>query len=258
MSLKLMFDSVAREYDLLNSVLTWKLDEVWRGFCARECASGAFIVDLCCGTGNLALHISNYSSSRALVVGLDFSRAMLNRALSKKLKEKRKRRCNDIRQNKARVNACDINFILADATCLPFRHRCIDRIGVSFSFRNLVYRNPNAMTCLKEIVRVLQPRGKFVCIETSQPRPRLLRILYHLYLRKVVPFVGGLVSRRESAYRYLGVSATNFPAAEEIAYMLSRAGFPEVSFKRMTFGVVALHLGNKIVRLEEDHRIEKL
>jgi len=245
MSLKLMFDNVVKEYDLINCMLTWKLDEVWRGFCAKECASGGVIVDLCSGTGNLALHISNYSTSRAFVIGLDFSRAMLKTAMSKKLIEKRKRRCNGIRQKKARVNPCDINFILADAACLPFQDECVDRIGTSFSFRNLVYKNPKAMTCLKEIVRVLQPRGKFVCIETSQPRQRLLRILYHLYLRKVVPFVGGLVSRRKGAYRYLGVSATNFPPAEEIADMLSHAGFPEVSFKRMTFGVVALHLGIK-------------
>jgi len=144
-----------------------------------------------------------------------------------------------------KITTHNISFILADATCLPFRDECIDRIGISFSFRNLVYKNTKANTALREIVRVLRPEGKFVCVETSQPKRRLLRTLYHLYLRKVVPFVGGLISERKNAYRYLGISATNFPRAEEVADTLSNAGFQEVSFKHLAVGIVALHVGVK-------------
>ncbi len=193
------------------------------------------VVDLCCGTGDLALHISKHVAPEASVLGLDFSKAMLRRAISKKHAERQKRD----------QFTHDISFILADAAHLPFKDDSIDRIGISFSFRNLVYRNPKAKTCLREALRTLRPRGKFVCVETSQPRFRPLRFLYHLYLIGVVPLVGWLVAGHKGAYRYLGISAKNFPSAKEIADMLLNAGFRSVSFKHMTFGVVAIHVGVK-------------
>ena len=230
MSLKSMFTDVADRYDLLNRILTWTLDETWREFGARQCASGGVTVDLCCGTGDLSLHIIKHVSSGALVAGLDFNKAMLNKAVNKK---------------RAEHDRSDINFILANAAHLPFKKACVDCIGISFSFRNLIYKNPQASTVLSEIVRSLQVGGKFVCVETSQPKRRSLRILYHLYLMKIVPLIGWIISRRKNAYRYLGMSATNFPSAEEISRMLLNAGFREVSFKRLTFGIVARHVGVK-------------
>jgi len=240
-----MFTSVVKKYDLLNRILTLGLDEVWRKTCAKEFAYGKVIVDLCCGTGHLSQHILKHVVPETCVLGLDFSKAMLEKAVNKKLVEKRKRRQIDTRHDKVGVDAHDVSFILADSAHLPFKDDNIDCIGISFSLRNLVYRNPQAKMCLREVVRTLRPRGKFICVETSQPKRRLLRVLYHLYLQKVVPLVGWLVSGRKSAYQYLGISATNFPSAEEIADMLLNAGFREASFKHLTCGVVALHVGVK-------------
>jgi len=230
MSLKPMFNSVAKRYDLLNRLLTWTLDETWREICAQQCASHGIIVDLCCGTGNLTSHILKHTAPETIVVGLDFSKAMLARAVNK---------------NHTEPKASYLSFILADAAHLPFKEGSIDCIGISFSFRNLVYKNPQAKASLKEAVRSLRFDGKFVCVETSQPTRRLLKTLYRLYLMKIVPIAGWLVSGRKNAYRYLGMSAANFPSAEEIVIMLKSVGFRKVSFKPLTFGVVALHMGAK-------------
>ncbi len=240
-----MFDSVSNTYDLLNRILTWGLDEGWRKICAEECATGTVILDLCCGTGDLALLISRRASPEACIIGLDFSKAMLEKAINKRLAERQKRKKVNIALDKVDVDPRDIGFILADAAYLPFKDESIDRVGISFSFRNLIYKNPKAELCLRDVLRALRPGGKFVCVETSQPERRSLRVLYHFYLRRVVALIGGYISGRKGAYRYLGTSAANFPTAEEIADRLLSAGFRKVSYKHMTFGAVAIHTSVK-------------
>jgi demethylmenaquinone methyltransferase/2-methoxy-6-polyprenyl-1,4-benzoquinol methylase len=237
MSLKPMFARVVKRYDFLNHLLTWGFDTVWRKTCAKECTSGQVIIDLCCGTGDLALNISKLVALETTILAMDFSKMMLKRAKAKEDSERRKR---DIKQKKS-----DVNFILADATHLPLNEGIIDRICISFSFRNLIYKNPKSKTFLMEILRTLRLQGRFVFVETSQPKSLLFRVLYHLYLSRVVPLVGWLISGNKGAYHYLGISATNFPSAEEVSKMLSSAGFRNVSFRRITFGAVALHVGEK-------------
>lgn len=238
MSLKPMFTRVVKKYDFLNHLLTWGLDTVWRKSCAKECASRGVLVDLCCGTGDLALNISKLTASEATVLGLDFSKMMLKRAKDKEYSERLR---NDIEKQKKN----DINFILADATYLPLKNDAVERMCISFSFRNLVYRNPKAKTFLREVLRTLRHQGKFIFVETSQPKSLFLRILYHLYLSRDVPLIGWLFSGNKGAYRYLGISATNFPSAEKVTKMLLTAGFRNVLFKPITFGTVALHVGVK-------------
>ncbi|NIP66887.1 ubiquinone/menaquinone biosynthesis methyltransferase [Candidatus Bathyarchaeota archaeon] len=241
-----MFTNVVETYDLINRILTWGLDKVWREACAKECLSSGIVLDLCCGTGDLALYVSKHASPSVSVLGVDFSKAMLYRAVNKRAKAERKESCRIKKgQEELGVDTCNVSFILADAGHLPFKNECIDRIAISFSFRNLVYGNPLAKIYLKEVLRTLRPRGRLVCVETSQPRTSPLRFLYHLYLRKVVPLVGGLMSGQKGAYRYLGISAIHFPSGGEIAEMLLSAGFREISFKPMTLGVVGLHVGIK-------------
>lgn len=232
-SLRPMFTGVAETYDLLNRVLTFGFDGVWRRRAARECTSEGVILDLCCGTGDLGLSILRYTSPETLVLGLDFTEGMLRKAAQK------------VRKGGGSALGTRICFVLADAAYLPIKDGCVHRVGISFSFRNLVYRNPLAEACLKEALRVLSPNGRLVCAETSQPPSRLLRCLYHLYLATVVPFLGRLLSGRRGPYRYLANSAVGFPPAEEIAGMLLSAGFREAWFKRMTFGIVCLHVALK-------------
>ncbi len=233
MSLRPMFDNVVNKYDFINRLLTAGLDKFWRQMCAKECASARVTVDLCCGTGDLTLNVKRFAPE-ACILGVDFSKVMLRKTMKK------------IAQRQKEDNGLDnVVLILADAGHLPFKDECVDRVGISFSFRNLVYNNPDTEICLKEILRTLHPKGKFVCVETSQPTWHLLRILYHLYLRKIVPLIGGFISGHKGAYHYLGLSARNFPTPEEIAKILFHAGFSEVSVKKVTLGVIALHVAVK-------------
>ncbi len=234
MHLRSMFDSVVESYDVINRLLTLGLDDFWRNICAKECATGKVIVDLCCGTAENTLHIQRRAPPEASVLGVDFSKAMLMKAVEKRSQNE-----------KVDYNKADMGFILADSTFLPFRDGCIDRVGISFSFRNLVYRNPRANISIQEVYRTLRKGGKFVCVETSQPSLRPISLFYHMYLRKILPLIGGLVSKRKLAYRYLAVSAINFPRAEEISDLLLRAGFRKVSFKHLTLGLVAIHISVK-------------
>jgi demethylmenaquinone methyltransferase/2-methoxy-6-polyprenyl-1,4-benzoquinol methylase len=245
MSLKPMFAKVVKRYDLLNRILTLGFDLSWRNICASYCTSGKDVLDLCCGTGDLALSISKNTAPGTFVLGLDFSKMMLHRAKIKTHLEWQRKTHNNIKQKKRGGINTNVDFFLADASCLPFRNDSINRICISFSFRNLIYKNPQAKLFLMEVLRTLRPQGKFVIVETSQPKSLFIRILFHLYLNIIVPNIGWLISGNKGAYRYLGLSAKNFPSAKKVANLLLTAGFRKVLFKHLTFGIVSLHVGVK-------------
>ena len=228
MSLRPMFTAIAEKYDLMNRLFTLGLDEVWRKHCAKECASGKVIVDLCCGSGDLTKHILEYASSNAWVIDVDFTKPMLLRSVSKN-----------------RRKHGQVSFAISDVAHLPLEDGSVDCVGLSFAFRNLTYKNPQAMAYMREIARILRHGGRFVSVESSQPKGGLLSTLYHFYFQKIVPFFGWLVSRQRSPYRYLSLSITNFPSAQTIANMLLRAGFRKVSITRFNLGTVALHVATK-------------
>ena len=229
--LKPMFSTVADTYDFVNKILTFGLDERWRGACVSEIAIGRFIVDLCCGTGALSLNILSKIKSDSFLVGLDFSKEMLSKAI---LKSKKHKKFNK-----------KLDFIVADAAHLPLKKQSIDDMRISFSFRNLLFRNPRALTYLNEVVISLKRNGRFTCVETSQPKNFLVRGFFHFYCLKFVPFVGGFLSGQKPAYRYLGKSAANFPAPKEILSLMKKAGFAESIFKPLSLGIVGLYMGIK-------------
>jgi demethylmenaquinone methyltransferase/2-methoxy-6-polyprenyl-1,4-benzoquinol methylase len=245
MSLKGMFTEVVKNYDLINHIITWGFDNVWRTICARNSNSGKIIVDLCCGTGELGLQISENSSSDTILVEMDFSKNMLRKAKLKYAEKIKKKNRNNIQNIKNKLNATHMNYVLADAANLPFRNASIDTICLSFSFRNLTYKNFKANMFLKETLRSLQTDGKLVFVETSQPTLLFIKTIYHFYLTKIVPKIGWILSKRKSAYNYLGKSAANFPSAENIACILKNSGFKKVFYKQITMGAVALHIGLK-------------
>ncbi len=226
-----MFTTVAGTYDLVNKVLTFGLDQRWRKACARESASDQFVVDLCCGTGDLSVRLLPNLDSGSCLVGLDFNKEMLSKAVPK------------LQRNN--VGKADYSFIIADAAYLPFKDSFISQVSISFSFRNLIYKNPKAVMYLKEVSRILKNNGKFSCIETSQPKNSLLRAFFHFYCLKIVPSIGGLICGRKGPYKYLGNSAANFPFPQEIMIMLNKAGFKKTTFKPLSFGIVGLYIASK-------------
>jgi demethylmenaquinone methyltransferase/2-methoxy-6-polyprenyl-1,4-benzoquinol methylase len=227
-----MFSAIPRTYDLLNRLLTGGMDKRWRKQAARECvrhASGP-VLDLCCGTGDLTLYLGEISHGRSEVLGLDFSSPMLEAA-------KRKAESGGFHGF--------MRFVHGDVRNLPFRDGCFSVIGISFAFRNLTYGNPLAQRYLLEVIRVLSPGGRFVILETSRPQNPLLRAASGAYYWLVVSPLGGMISGRREAYRYLAESARRFYTSEEVSDLLLQAGFSRVDARPLFGGVAALHVAVK-------------
>ena len=227
-----MFTAVPPRYDLLNKVITWKMDKGWRERAAAECLASQpkRVLDLCCGTGDLAILIAGQAGYELELTGLDFSQPML-----------------DIAAEKAQSTAAGsrINFTRGDAAELPFPDGYFDCIGISFGFRNLTYKNPLADSHISETVRVLSPGGRFVIVESSQPGVKLVRELFHLYLRWFVAGVGNLLSGNKGAYHYLAESAARFYTPEELTALLLTSGFSQVSYRPLFMGVAGIYTAVK-------------
>jgi demethylmenaquinone methyltransferase/2-methoxy-6-polyprenyl-1,4-benzoquinol methylase len=216
-----MFSRVAPRYDLLNHLLSFNQDRRWRARTVARLEAvlhrpGARVLDLCCGTGDLLLALQ--AGCRGVVLGLDFSRAMLSGA------RRKDPRCV---------------LVEADALRIPIADAALDLITIAFGFRNLAdYR-----AGLKEMRRVLRPGGTLAILEFSRPPNPLWAALYGFYSRRVLPLLGGVLSGDPSAYRYLPASVRRFPSPEELADEMVRAGFAEVGFELLSGGIVCLHVG---------------
>ena len=224
-----MFTAVPRRYDLVNHVITCGLDVRWRRKAALACLADhpAKVLDLCCGTGDLALNLARLSSKDTEITGIDYSQPMLA-----------------IAARKAEAAGLDkrISFIHGDVASLPFHNGYFDSIGISFAFRNLTYKNPLAEQYLQEIYRVLASGGKFVIVESSQPESRFVRRFFHLYLCWFVLRMGHWLSGNQQAYHYLAESARRFYGPGEVKKLLLSAGFKEVSHQPLLLGAAGLYV----------------
>ena len=224
--LQKMFQSVPPSYDLLNRLLTFRFDERWRKQAAKTILAGepARVLDLCTGTGDLALRLRKDASAGTGIWGLDYSMPMLERAGTKA----------------GERGLPDIQFIHGDAASMPFEDGFFDAVGIAFAFRNLSWKNPDTAKFLSEILRVLKPGGKFVVVETSQPRNPLFRALVHFYLRRISVPLGGMISGHRGAYHYLAHSAIHYYTAGEVRQLLLDAGFSTASHRLFLNGVAGL------------------
>lgn len=227
-----IFTAVPHRYDLVNHVITFGLDARWRRRAASACLTDRprKLLDLCCGTGDLAIHLARLSAGDTLITGLDYSRPMLEIAGLKA--EKRGLRDK-------------VSFIHGDVASLPFPDGHFDSIGISFAFRNLTYKNPLAERYLAEIFRILAPEGKFVIVESSQPKLGIVRRLFHLYLRWFVFRAGYWLSGNRVAYQYLAESARRFYGPDEVKSMLLSVGFKEVSYRPLLLGAAGISVAGK-------------
>ena len=237
-----MFTQIAPRYDLLNHLLSLQLDRVWRARVARHLRKildrpDALVLDLCCGTGDLAFSLAR--ASRARVVGADFSHAMLVRAVEKS-------RSLPPFQNKP----TPMPFFEADALCLPFASESFHLVAAAFGFRNLA----NYLAGLAEIHRILKPGGILAFLECTEPRDDFLGNLYRWYFRRIVPLVGGLLSGNRAAYTYLPTSVSRFFRPAELASLMRSAGFESVEYRVWTLGTVSFHTGVRRVRSDNHSR----
>jgi demethylmenaquinone methyltransferase/2-methoxy-6-polyprenyl-1,4-benzoquinol methylase len=227
-----VFNTVAPRYDLINVLMTFGMDRRWRKLAARECvaANPARVLDVCCGTGDLSITIAGLCGDDTGVFGMDYTEAMLEKA-----------------RGKAGKLADKITFVIGDVTAIPFPDNHFDCLGISFGFRNLTHQNPMATKYLKEILRVLKSGGRFVILESSQPRPtpRIVNCLHGVYVRQFVPRLGAIVSGDAASYRYLSSSVAAFLSPEKLAQLLLESGFTAASFRRLFFGAAAIHVAVK-------------
>ncbi len=210
-----MFDSIVPTYDLLNHLLSFGTDVVWRHDLARATGvpEGGMVIDLCCGTGD----VSRLLERRGIrTVSLDFSGEMLKKGIEKK--------------------ALGGTSILGDACLQPLKSGAFDGATIAFGIRNI----PDLDRFMREVHRVLKPGGKLTILELVRPESRTVGAVYSFYLRKLLPAIGGVLSGKPGAYRYLSGPIATFVAPGVIQEMLEKHGFTSVTRSRKTFGVAVI------------------
>lgn len=222
--LQRIFNSTASTYEMINHILTFGLDKLWR----RKIAELALInggskwLDVCSGTGEMAANLQSVSKHDMIILSTDFSFAML-------------------KEGQKKVEFQNIPQILAESGSLPFKDNLFDVVTISYATRNLNPTRDRLISYLKEFHRILKPGGIFLNLETSQPESFILRHLFHIYARHVVANLGHLISGSRSGYAYLASSVQRFYDRTEFARILHQAGFKKIKVKSFLLGAFAVH-----------------
>lgn len=222
-----MFDNIAPKYDLLNHTLSMSIDRVWRRRVVGEVrrAKPGRILDVATGTGDLAIAMARRIRD-VQVLGVDLSEQMLA-----------------VARRKIEARGLDVRIVLdrGDAERLAVADASVDVATVAFGVRNF----GDLGAGLRELARTIKPGGKVVILEFSRPRNRVFRALYEFYSYKILPRIGGLVSRDKRAYEYLPASVGEFPAPEEFMAMMARAGFRNCRARSQSFGIAQIYIGER-------------
>ena len=221
-----MFSAIAPRYDFLNHLLSLSLDRYWRRRALAalhwERTPRGMYLDLCAGTLDVATMLARRPRFEGHVIGADFAEPML-------------------RAGRGKSPTRSVTPLVADALELPLADTVADGAIVAFGMRNV----SDLDAALGEVHRVLATGARFVILEFTTPRRWLVRALYHLYFRRVLPVVGRIISGHREAYRYLPVSVARFPSEEALAARMRAAGFANVTWESLTLGVCAIHAGEK-------------
>ncbi len=222
------FSRVASKYDLMNSVLSFGLQHVWKRAAIRmmDIHPGDRIIDVCGGTGDLALLAARAAGRSGRVMIYDFNRDMMNAGRGK---------------FQAAAGAA-ISCVQGDAECIAFPDHTFDGAMVGFGIRNVTHLKKG----FSEMHRVLRPGGKIMCLDFSKPTNAFFRRLYDLYSFNVMPFLGGLITGSAQSYACLSETIRIFPLADELAGILETIGFEQVQYQRMTNGIAVAHVGIKV------------
>jgi demethylmenaquinone methyltransferase/2-methoxy-6-polyprenyl-1,4-benzoquinol methylase len=218
------YTDIYQTYERVNHVLTFGLDILWRKKAAGMAAvhEGHIWLDICSGTGEMALYLHRISGGEKFIIAADFSLPMLS-----KIKEK--------------PDGASIRFTMTEALTLPFRDNTLDLVTISFGTRNIDINREILIQTFGEFHRVLKPGGWFINLETSQPPVKFIRFMYHTYVRLVVKPIGTTLSGEKSPYLFLSKTIRNFYDALELNEIILQAGFSEADYKRLFLGVAAVH-----------------
>jgi demethylmenaquinone methyltransferase / 2-methoxy-6-polyprenyl-1,4-benzoquinol methylase len=216
-----MFDRIAGVYDVMNSAMTAGLHHQWRERAVdrAEVGPGSDALDVCCGTGDLALELRRRIGPDGRVVGCDFSEPML-----------------ELARKKSGERGLAVEFGWADALDLPYRDASFDAVTVGFGARNL----SDLERGIAEMARVLRPGGRLVILEITRPQREPLASFYSLWFDRLIPVLGTLAGDQD-AYSYLPESVRSFPEPEALAAMVDQAGFKEIRWLLLAGGIIAIH-----------------
>jgi len=215
-----MFDRIARRYDTVNTVLSAGTDSGWRRRAARETGlqPGGSALDVACGSGKLTAELARLAAANGRVVGLDFSPQMLQ---------------------VARRDHPRIEFLEGDALELPFDDASFDASTIAFGLRNLA----DPIRGLREMLRVVRPSGRAVVLEFVRPPRGPFGAAYRVYLRTLLPAIGGVLSGQPTAYRYLSDTVDSYRTPSELGGMAKQAGWSDVRFRSLALGTVGILSG---------------
>ncbi len=223
---KQMFSDIAPHYDRVNRIISFRLDQWWRRKAIRDLNiardPGATYLDLCAGTLDISSQIASLANFHGSVIAADFAEPMLRAGLRK-------------------VSRDVVRPVTADALDLPFIDGFAAGAIVVFGIRNVV----DLDAALREVYRVLRPGARFVILEFGVTQNPLVGWIYRLYFNHLCPLIGNAVARHHSAYNYLPKSVAHFPSESDLAQRMRDAGFESVRWRSYTFGVVAIHIGEK-------------
>lgn len=222
-----MFNNIARRYDFLNHFLSLGIDKIWRRKTIkslRDIGQGKTILDVASGTGDLA--IASLKLKPQKVVGIDISKEMLN-----------------IGTVKIKKKGLDqiISLELGDSEKINFEDNYFDAITVAFGVRNY----ENLEKGLSEMLRVLKPGGKMAILEFSKPNKFPVKQLYNFYFKRLLPFIGRVISKDYAAYTYLYDSVSQFPEGKAFVNVLDKIGCKDTKFKRLSFGIASIYNASK-------------
>jgi len=224
---KEMFDKISPRYDFLNRLLSFRQDTFWRTQMVRaaKLATGSRVLDVACGTCDVALEISGQLKGKTKIFGVDFSRGMLSLGRQKLLNKKNS----------------TIELLNGDGLHLPFKKNKFDAVFIAFGIRNIMDRQ----RAINQFYNVLKKEGRLVVLELTTPENGFFRQIYLGYFNKILPLIGSFFSKHNDAYTYLPESVLNFPSSVSFAKIMKNSGFRQIRFRQMTFGIVTLFVGIK-------------
>jgi demethylmenaquinone methyltransferase / 2-methoxy-6-polyprenyl-1,4-benzoquinol methylase len=221
-----IFSEIAPRYDLLNRLLSLGIDKRWRTLALKRLgwdrAPKGTYLDLCAGTLDVGAELSRKPGFGGCIFAADFAEPMLRAGVGK-------------------ASAQVLSPVVADALALPVKDGAFDGAIVAFGIRNVADLGAG----LREVHRTLKPGARFVILEFSTPRVPLVRAGYLFYFHRILPLIGRVISGHKTAYTYLPRSVANFPETDVLAKAMTTAGFREVRFETLTFGIAAVHVGTK-------------
>lgn len=224
-----MFDRISRRYDFLNHFLSLGLDFYWRKKAVLELPSKSnqIVLDLACGTADLMLSALKHNRNVASVIGIDPASAMLGIG------------CDKLRRFDPDSR---FNLALGDGHDIPVMSGTLDAAMIAFGIRNMV----DVDKCLSELHRILKSGGRLVILEFSLPANVIVKRAFLIYLRHILPKIGGLISGDNAAYRYLNQTIETFYYGKEFCHKMSECGFNNVQSNQLSLGIVSVYVGDKI------------